>query len=155
MVPNVSIIVPIYNGELYIKKCIESLLEQTLQNIEIILIDDGSTDNSKEIIDSYSKLDKRIKSIFQKNSGPSTARNIGIKNATGEYITFVDADDWVNKETYSELYDRASENNVDVAFCALYYEYPDDITKNFISNYPIKSNVILNVSVNSSSQNSR
>ena len=93
----ISIIVPIYNSERFIADCIESLINQTYQNIEIILIDDGSSDNSYEICKKYQSLDSRIILISQVNSGVSIARNKGIKVATGQHIMFVDSDDYVYK----------------------------------------------------------
>ena len=92
----VSVIVPVYNVEKYIKKCVESLINQEYRNFEIILINDGSVDNSGMIIDEMSLRDDRIKVIHQKNQGVSAARNVGISFSKGEYITFVDGDDWVD-----------------------------------------------------------
>ena len=100
MNPKVSIIVPIYNSEKYMNKCIESILNQTLTEIEIILVNDGSTDNSGKIIDNYAKKDNRIKVIHQQNSGPSVARNKGISTAKGKYIGFVDSDDYIESTMY-------------------------------------------------------
>ena len=97
----VSVIVPVYNVEKYIKKCVESLINQEYRNFEIILINDGSVDNSGMIIDEMSLRDDRIKVIHQKNQGVSAARNVGISFSKGEYITFVDGDDWVDKDYIS------------------------------------------------------
>lgn len=93
--PNISIIVPVYNVEKYLVKCLDSLLLQTYSDFEVILVDDGSPDNSGKICDLYAKKDSRIRVIHQKNSGPGPARNVGIQVASGKYITFTDADDWV------------------------------------------------------------
>lgn len=93
--PKVSIIVPIYNVEKYLNKCVDSLINQTLKEIEIILVDDGSKDSSGLIADSYAEKDKRITVIHQCNAGLGPARNSGMKVASGEYIGFVDSDDWV------------------------------------------------------------
>ncbi|HSV87901.1 MAG TPA: glycosyltransferase [Bacteroidales bacterium] len=93
--PKISIIVPVYNVEAYLHQCIESLIGQTYKNIEIILVNDGSTDSSGEICDSFAKQDQRIIVIHKKNEGVGLARNIGISNASGDYVSFVDADDWV------------------------------------------------------------
>lgn len=95
----VSIVVPVYNIEKYLPECIESIIAQTYKNIEIICIDDGSTDNSAEVVRSFMKKDERIVFVQQKNGGLSCARNTGIENATGEYIVFVDGDDWIDSET--------------------------------------------------------
>lgn len=96
--PLVSIVVPVYNAQDFLSECIDSILEQSYQNIEIILVNDGSTDSSGQTCDSYGKMDKRIKVIHQKNRGVSSARNVGINNANGEYITFIDADDMIHRD---------------------------------------------------------
>ena len=95
--PLISLIVPFYNGEMYLKDCIKSIIEQDYQNIELILVDDGSSDNSKNIADRFAKNDKRISVYHQNNSGVSTARNVGIEKSRGEYIGFIDADDYIDK----------------------------------------------------------
>lgn len=115
--PKVSVIVPIYNAEKYMEKCIDSILNQTLNDIEVILINDGSTDNSLEIAKRYEKRDKRIIVIDQNNSGPSAARNNGIKIATGKYIGFVDSDDYIENTMYEKLFEIADKNKVNVAMC--------------------------------------
>ncbi len=101
--PKVSIIVPVYGAAKYLPKCIESLMGQTYQNLEIILIDDGSTDGSDKIVDEYAKKDKRIKVVHQENGGQSAARNRGLKIASGDFIGFVDDDDEVSPEFVEEL----------------------------------------------------
>ena len=93
----VTIIVPVYNVEQYIEKCVESILRQNYKNIEIILVDDGSTDLSGDICDAYGKKDTRVKVIHKSNGGLSSARNTGLKIASGEYISYVDSDDYVQK----------------------------------------------------------
>lgn len=114
MKPKVSIIVPIYNVEKYLNQCVDSLLMQTLEDIEIILIDDGSPDKSGEFADSYAQKDKRIKVIHQENAGLGPARNSGMDIATGEYIGFVDSDDWVKPEMYERLYNEAVRTHADI-----------------------------------------
>lgn len=114
MKPRVSIIVPMYNVEQYVEKCIDSLLNQTLQEIEVILVDDGSPDRSGEIADEYAKKDSRIKVVHQKNSGLGPARNSGVRVATGEYIGFIDSDDWANYEMFGRLYEAAVKDNADI-----------------------------------------
>lgn len=113
----ISIIVPIYNTGIYLKKCIDSLLNQTLQDIEIILIDDGSTDESKDICDEYAKRDNRVSVIHKKNEGVSIARNTGIKKAKGNYIGFIDSDDWIESNMYQNMYNYAKDYNADIVFC--------------------------------------
>ena len=110
----ISIIIPIYNSEKYIKRCIDSIINQSYKNIEIILIDDGSTDNSRNICEKYSSIDSRFKILSKKNGGVSSARNVGVKNAKGEYIMFVDADDWLEKDAIITLYNTLKEHNVDI-----------------------------------------
>lgn len=105
----VSIIVPIYNVEKYLKKSIESLINQTLKEIEIILVNDGSTDNSLSICQGYALKDTRIKVVDKPNGGVSTARNIGLRHAQGEYIGFVDPDDWIEKEMYENMYNTITQ----------------------------------------------
>lgn len=113
----ISIIVPVFNLENYIENCIKSLIEQTYKNIEIILVDDGSTDNSAEVLDKYSKLDKRIKIIHKNNEGVSKARNIGLNESQGKYITFVDGDDTVDENYVEFLYRSMIDNKADISIC--------------------------------------
>lgn len=115
--PLISIIVPVYNVELYIETCIKSLIEQTYKNLEIIIIDDGSDDNSLNICKQYALKDKRIKLIHQKNSGVSAARNKGIGAAAGDYIGFVDADDYCDKNMFKYLYESLIKYEADIACC--------------------------------------
>lgn len=115
--PEVSVIVPVYNAEEYLPRCINSIQKQTLTDIEIILINDGSQDNSGRICDEYASRDDRIKVIHQKNAGVSAARNAGMRAAKGRYIGFVDADDWVNPDMYEAMLSSASQNNADIVIC--------------------------------------
>ena len=115
--PKVSIIVPIYNAEKYMEKCINSILNQTLNDIEVILVNDGSSDNSATIADNYAKNDLRVRVIHQRNSGPSVARNNGIKLATGKYVGFVDSDDYIENTMYEKLFNIANDNQVQLAMC--------------------------------------
>ncbi|MEQ8154256.1 MAG: glycosyltransferase [Clostridiaceae bacterium] len=108
-----SIIVPVYNSEKYLGECLDTIINQRYTDLEIILIDDGSADRSREIIKDYMARDSRIKAFFQKNSGVSAARNSGIKNSTGDYITFVDSDDWLELNLYEEIIQKIEENNCD------------------------------------------
>ncbi len=110
----ISVVIPVYNVENYLSKCLDSVLEQSFANLEIILVDDGSTDNSPKICDSYKELDNRIIVIHQKNKGLSGARNSGIKVAQGEYIYFLDSDDWIEKNCLEELYQIATTTNSQV-----------------------------------------
>ena len=114
MAATISIIVPVYNVENYIEECLESVIHQTFRDLEIILIDDGSTDKSGEICDEYARKDARIHVIHQKNSGLSFARNVGIDRATGDYLMFVDSDDYVTNDFCEALYKKAVNSNADI-----------------------------------------
>lgn len=117
----VSIIVPIYNTAKYLPKCLDSIINQTHQNLEIILVDDGSTDDSKKIADRYTKKDKRVKVIHQKNQGQSAARNTGLSKATGDYISFIDADDEIKKSFIQNLLSTYSDNT-SLSVCGIHYK---------------------------------
>lgn len=115
VVTKVSVIIPVYNTAKFLERCLNSLVEQTLKAIEIICIDDGSTDNSIEILETFSKNDNRIKIFHTEHFGPSFARNLGISNAHGEYISFVDSDDWLDKNFLENLYYAAISTNSDIS----------------------------------------
>lgn len=117
--PTISIIVPVYNVELYLRKCIDSILAQTFNNFECILIDDGSTDNCPIICDEYAEKDYRVVVIHQENSGVSAARNRGLDIARGEWIGFVDSDDWCDFAMFEYLYKNALKHKVDVSVCGM------------------------------------
>lgn len=121
----VSIVVPIYNSENYLKYCLETIINQTYSNLEILLINDGSVDNSLEICREYEQKDNRIKLFNIPNSGVSVARNIGIKNATGEFITFVDSDDWMELNAIEFGVDKAMKTNADVIIWSYFKNYPN------------------------------
>lgn len=114
----VSVIVPVYNVSMYIEKCLQTLIGQSLSNIEIILVDDGSTDTSGKICDEYAKRYNNIRVIHCENSGLGIARNRGLEIATGEYVGFVDSDDFISEEMYGILYRNAIENDADISYCA-------------------------------------
>ncbi|MBR4316077.1 MAG: glycosyltransferase, partial [Alphaproteobacteria bacterium] len=113
----ISIIVPVYNVQKYLDKCLKSIISQTLTDIEIILVDDGSTDSSGLICDKYAKKDKRIKVVHQKNARQGAARNAGIKLATGDYIGFVDSDDYITSDMFEKLYKKAYIYDADIVMC--------------------------------------
>ena len=123
----ISIIVPVYNVEKYLKKCIDSIVNQTYKNLEIILVDDGATDRSGEICDELAKLDNRIKVYHKENGGLSDARNYGVERATGDYIGFVDSDDYIDAEMYEKLYEAITKEDADVAECSFKIIYPDRV----------------------------
>ena len=116
--PLVSIIVPVYQVKNYVGECVESLLRQTYTNLEILLVDDGSTDGSGAICDEYARGDNRIRVIHQENQGLSSARNTGLDQAKGEYVAFVDSDDAVRLDYIETLYDLADRYQADIAVCA-------------------------------------
>lgn len=119
--PKVSIVVPIYKVERYLKECVDSILNQTLKDIEIILVDDGSPDNCGQIVDDYAKKDPRVIPVHQKNSGYSIAVNKGIDMATGEYIGIIESDDWIEPDMYEKLYESAKKYNTDITKGGFYF----------------------------------
>lgn len=121
--PYISIIIPIYKVELYLQRCLHSILNQTLKNIEIILVDDGSPDNCPVLCDQYAKLDNRIKVIHKNNEGLGLARNSGMAHATGKYIAFIDSDDFIDIRMFERLYTKAESYNLDTVFCGCNYYY--------------------------------
>lgn len=124
----ISVIVPIYNVANYLRKCIESIRNQSYQNLEIILVDDGSPDNCGEICEEYAKLDDRIKVIHKTNGGLSDARNYGIEAATGEYFLFVDSDDYIHIDMIRILYEVLKEKNAQVAVCSYQNVQENEVT---------------------------
>ena len=110
----VSIVVPIYNVEKYLNRCIENLINQTYRNVEIVLVNDGSTDSCPQICDEYAKKDSRIKVIHKENQGPGVARNTGIENATGDYICFFDSDDYIESDTIEKCVLEITSNDADM-----------------------------------------
>ena len=118
MEPLISVIVPIYNAEQYLDRCIKSILSQTYADLEVILIDDGSSDSSSNICKQYELLDRRVRYYYQKNSGVSAARNKGLDIAKGEYIGFCDADDWIETDMYEVLYSMINSTQSDVSICS-------------------------------------
>ena len=123
--PLVSVIIPIYNVEKYLRTCIDSVITQTYNNLEIILVNDGSPDKSPEICDEYAKKDNRVKVIHQENGGLAHARNVGIANSNGGYLTFVDSDDYVSNDYVESLYKGIAELGADISL-ASFYPFKDD-----------------------------
>ena len=116
----ISIIIPVYKVEIYLEKCIQSVINQTYENLQIILVDDGSPDNCGKICDEYAKKDHRIEVIHNSNGGLSDARNKGLEIAKGEYIGFVDSDDYIEADMYEVLYNLLKQYNADVSICNFY-----------------------------------
>ena len=133
--PQVSIIVPVYNVENYIERCLNSLVNQTFKDIEIITINDGSTDKSLELLNKYAKEDIRISVIDLGDEGVSYCRNLGIEKANGKYIMFVDSDDWIDSSMVEVLYKKAEENKLDLVMCSYIREFKDH-SKEKIFNLP-------------------
>ena len=123
--PKVSVIVPVYNVEKYVTRCLTSLINQTLDDIEIIVVNDGSKDNSEQIIREFKKVHNNIIYVKKENGGLSSARNFGLIYATGEYVAFLDSDDYVEKTMYKDMYELAKKENSDMVECDFYWEYPD------------------------------
>jgi len=121
MTPKISIIIPIYNTARYLSVCLDSVIKQTYENLEIILIDDGSTDDSGKIADTYAKKDSRIKVIHQKNQGQSAARNHGLKIASGDFISFLDSDDKIKPDFIQKLF-SAQTKNTSLSVCGIHYK---------------------------------
>lgn len=124
----ISIIVPIYNSEKYLEKCLDSIICQTYRNLEIILIDDGSTDSSLDICERYGKVDERIIVLHKENGGNTSARKAGLAVATGEYVGYVDSDDWIEPVMYETLYEIFNDNNLDIVSCGFFCE-KEDVTE--------------------------
>ncbi len=122
--PEISIIVPVYKVENYLEKCINSILEQTFTDFELILVDDGSPDGSGQICDIYATIDRRVRVIHQENGGLSAARNAGLESATGRYIGFIDSDDYIHPKMYEKLYEALQKNKADLSICN--YNYVDN-----------------------------
>lgn len=138
----VSIILPIYNVEKYLARCMDSLLNQTLNDIEIIMVDDGSPDNCPQMCDEYAKKDSRVKVIHKKNAGLGMARNSGLEVATGEYVAFVDSDDYVDHSMYETLYKKIKEKQVDAVLCTFYNDDQGNVSEGSIDGMPSKESVI-------------
>lgn len=122
MLPLISVIVPVFNSEKYLKRSVDSILEQTYSNLEVLLVDDGSTDRSREICDEYKVQDKRVKVIHKLNEGVSVARNVGLDVATGKYIGFVDGDDWCEVDMFAYLYHLLAVNGTEISMCGFLFE---------------------------------
>lgn len=135
----VSIIVPIYNVEKYLKKCLESLINQSFKQIEIILVNDGSTDQSAEICNQYTKNHSFIKTIHKKNGGLSSARNAGIEISQGKYIMFIDPDDYIESNTVSILYHACEEENCEIACCG---KFRETLEGNYVIKNTLKNKMV-------------
>lgn len=125
MKPAISVIIPVYNAEQYLRRCLDSIRSQTFKDFEVVCIDDGSPDRSGEILDEYARVDNRFKIIHQKNSGVSAARQKGLDTVIGDYVITADPDDWVDPDWLEVLYSEAERSKVDIACCDFIREYKD------------------------------
>lgn len=130
--PLISIIIPVFNSEIYISRCIDSIFNQTFENFEVICIDDGSTDKSGIICDEYASKDSRIKVIHKKNEGVSVARNTGLQNIKGNFVSFIDSDDWLESDFLQLLYEKITTEKADISLCGWNFVYTNG-TKSCLS----------------------
>ena len=137
--PKVSITVPVYNQEVLLSKCVASLTNQTLKDIEIILVDDGSTDDSPRICDDYCKIDPRIRVIHKSNGGSASARQAALDIMTGEFSSVCDSDDWVEPCMYEKMYQAALSSASDIVICGIFYDYADGTTRESVPKTSILS----------------
>lgn len=140
--PKVSLIIPVYNVQDYIEKCLDSVVNQTIDDMEIIIVNDGSKDQSKQKLKKYLEKYPKIKYLEKENGGLSDARNYGLKFATGEYVAFLDSDDYVEKNTYEEMYNLAKKEKSDMVECDFIWEYPNKIREDIGSLYSSKKEMI-------------
>lgn len=138
----ISIIIPVYNVEKYIDICLTSILNQTYSNLEILLVDDGSTDNSGLICDKYAQIDRRVKVFHKINEGVSSARNLGLEKATGEYISFVDPDDWIEPNMYAVIKKQFDMVDIEAVFCGFWENFSRETARPFILHMPEKQDIV-------------
>ena len=134
--PLISVIVPVYKVEAYLEKCVNSIINQTYKNLEIILVDDGSPDRCGEMCDEFAKQDSRIRVIHKENGGQSTARNMALDIMKGDYVGFVDSDDWIELDMYENLMKLIQENNAQISVCGVQCDWPNGKTLLCNSDYP-------------------
>lgn len=125
----VSVIIPVYNAEKYLKQCLDSVIGQTLKDIEIVCVNDGSTDQSPQILEAYAEKDSRIKVIHKENGGPVSAKKAGVVAANGEYVGYVDSDDWIETDMYERLYEKAQEYGGDIVASGLFRQFSESTVK--------------------------
>ena len=138
--PKISVIVPVYKAELYLEQCVKSICAQTYRNLEIILVDDGSPDRCGEMCDAFSAKDPRIRVLHKENGGQSAAQNAALDIATGNYIGFVDADDWIEPNMYETLYRLLTEQDAQISACGARLVFEDGSTSYLNTNYPADRN---------------
>ena len=142
--PKVSVIVPVYNTEKYLHRCIDSILAQTFTDFEVLLIDDGSKDGSGKICDEYSAKDSRIRVFHKENGGVSSARNLGLRNAQGEWIIFIDSDDWISESMLHDMHEKATSEKSDIVYCDLKTVFNEHAKVLHIAKYDSKKVNMLN-----------
>lgn len=144
MIDKISVIVPVYKVEKYLNRCVQSIAAQTYENLEIILVDDGSPDNCGALCDEWAQKDSRIKVVHKENGGLSSARNAGVAVATGAYVGFVDSDDYIHPQMYEKLYEALVENGADISICGCDYvdEETDVPDLNMRTRSPLKKEVL-------------
>ena len=142
--PKISVIIPVYNVEKYLSKCLDSVVNQTLKDIEIIVVNDGSPDNSQKIIDKYTKKYKNVKSFVKKNGGLSDTRNFGINKASGEYLAFIDSDDYIRKDMLEKMFNVAINKKADIVVCNCINVYENGFEQEIKSNLKMSSDNIDN-----------
>ena len=140
--PLISVVVPVYKVEKYLDKCIESIVKQTYKNLEIILVDDGSPDTCPAICEKWKEKDSRVKVIHKENGGLSSARNAGVKIARGEYIGFIDSDDYIDPEMYEVLQSQLTKTNADLAICSVRWVNEDNSPYTDVCKSPIKDEIL-------------
>ena len=133
--PIISVIIPVYNAEKYLHRCIDSILAQTFTDLELLLINDGSSDKSGAICDEYAQNDSRVRVFHKKNGGVSSARNLGLENACGEWISFIDSDDWIELTMYEKLYGKAIIENADIVYSNMMMVFGNNKECYFTANY--------------------
>lgn len=138
----VSLIIPVYNVEQYLRKCLDSVVNQTLGEMEVIVVDDGSTDNSASIVKEYIETFPKMRYYKKENGGLSDARNYGLQYATGKYIAFLDGDDYVEENTYERMYEKAKKENSDMVECNFYWTYPHKKKKDMAERYAGKKEML-------------
>lgn len=139
--PTISVIVPVYKAEPVFKRCVDSIRNQTYQALEIILVDDGSPDNCGAMCDSFAAEDPRIRVLHKGNGGQSSARNAGLEMATGQYIGFVDSDDWIEPDMYARLYQLLTEHGAQISACGAQLDFEDGSHSYFNPNYPADTRI--------------
>ena len=139
--PLISVIVPVYKAESYLERCVDSVRNQTYRNLEILLVEDGSPDRSGELCDRLAEQDSRIRVFHKENGGQSSARNFGLDRMTGEYVAFVDSDDWIESDAYLHLYGLIERYHAQIACCGTEKDFPDGTISYFNPHYPQETDI--------------